>query len=87
MEGDTLKEWKGSGVTIDTESGVTYHGRIFEYDHDFIKLNPAQIHDTYYWDTSRSLAQDMIKKYEAGKSNLELILSRRDVKRIMAFKR
>ena len=82
-----LKTWVGVPVTVDTESGLIYHGKISKYDPDFITLNPAQIHDTYYWDTSYSCAREMLQKYEAGKSKLEVILGRRDIKRIMYFKR
>jgi len=85
MESDTLKGWVGLAVTVETDRGLTYHGRIFEYDCDFVKLNPVYIHDSYHWDISRNQAQKMFEKYQAGESNLEVLLNRNEVRTIYGF--
>jgi len=85
MEKDTLKDWTGLAVTIETDEGLTYNGRIFQYDQDFVKLNPVKIHDGYHWDVSRNQAQKMFDKYKVGESDLELLLNRREIRTIYGF--
>ena len=83
MKDKILKEWLKKPIIIGTRN-FTYYGRIFEYDEEFIKLNPAFTYVGPH-DSFQKMAKEKFEKYEAGKSDLEVILGRRYIEVIENF--
>jgi len=87
MRGDTLKELVGKAValTLDGKNSLEYHGRVSEYDSEFIKLSPFSIfydRDRETISESEKTIQRMFREHDSGGSDNFVILARRNIREI-----